>query len=83
MATSKGRVYDLDFIQANDSCQALILPDGETINIVVETKDSRMQSILEAAMIMKESVEVTYNEGPPSVLTRAKLNTDSPQSQRR
>jgi hypothetical protein len=74
MESYTGKVYDLDFTQGNDWCQALIIKKGETINIVVVTSDIRIQSILETAMIMGHDVEVEYKPDSPNVLTRAKLN---------
>lgn len=69
-----GRVYDLDFIAANDWCQALIRKDQTSLNIVVVTSDHRIQTILETSMIMSRDVEVSYEEGPPNKLIREKLN---------
>jgi hypothetical protein len=72
MESYTGQVYDLDFIQGQDSCQALIRQGNG--NIVVNTSDARMQTILATAMIMKQDVDVYYEEGTPNILTRAKLN---------
>ena len=74
MPSYTGQVYDLDFIAANDACQALIRKDKTSPNIVVITSDHRMQTILETSMIMSRDIEATYEEGPPNKLTRAKLN---------
>lgn len=74
MESYTGKIYDLDFIQASNWCQALILKDGDSQNIVVVTSDHRMQSILETAMIMSREIEVTYEGQNPSLLTRAKIN---------
>lgn len=74
MESYTGKIYDLDFIQASNWCQALILRDGDSQNIVVVTSDHRMQSILETAMIMSREIEVTYEGQNPSLLTRAKIN---------
>ena len=73
-----GKIYDLDFIQANDWCQALILKDGDSLGIAVVTHNPRMQSILETAMIMSQEVEVTFEGENPSRLIRAKINIATP-----
>ncbi|HJP93946.1 MAG TPA: hypothetical protein VJ875_18450 [Pyrinomonadaceae bacterium] len=73
-----GKIYDLDFIQGNDWCQALIRNADDNQNIAVVTSDPRMQSILETAMVMSQEVEVSYEGENPSKLTRAKLNIASP-----
>jgi hypothetical protein len=69
--SAKGRVYDLDFIKANDWCQALI-ETGPAQNIVVTTKEHRMQTILETAVTLRADVEVEYEQN--GKLTRVKLN---------
>lgn len=73
-----GKIYDLDFIQANDWCQALIRNPDDEQNIVVVTSDIRMQSVLETAMTMSQEIEVSYEGENPSKLTRAKLNIPFP-----
>jgi len=70
-----GQVYDLDFVEGNDWCQALLRQSPGAENIAVVTSDIRMQSILETAMIMSREVYVAYKaEGPPNKLIRVKLN---------
>jgi hypothetical protein len=73
--TFTGQVYDLDFIQAQDWCQALLRKSNESPNIAVVTSDARMQSILEIALLMKHEVEVSYkDEDGFNRLNRVKLN---------
>lgn len=79
MSNYTGKIYDLDFIQGNDWCQALLRKDEGSQNIAVVTSDPRMQSILETALIMSQEVEVTYEGKNPSTLTRAKINIASAQ----
>jgi len=74
METYTGKVYDLDFIQSSDWCQALLRNGEGDQNIVVITSDIRMQSILTTGLIMDHEVEVTYDAKDDNRLTRAKIN---------
>jgi hypothetical protein len=69
-----GKVYDLDFIENNAWCQALLRSANEENTLVVTTQEIRMQSILETSMILSAEVTVEFEGKNPSKLTRVKLN---------
>ena len=72
--TFSGFVYDIDYIENLGWCQVLIRKDNTSPNLVVITKEHRMQTILETSVIRNLPVEVSYKPGSPGVLTRVKLN---------
>jgi hypothetical protein len=67
-----GQVYDLDFIEANGWCQALVT-DGSS-DVPVVTSEQRMQSLLETSILLQKSVTISYTDTEPRRLTRVKLN---------
>lgn len=69
-----GYVYDIDYIVNNKACQFLLRNEDEPMNIVVVTDNHQMQTILETAMVMGRPAEVSFEEGSPNMLMRAKLN---------
>jgi hypothetical protein len=70
----EGTVYDLDFIVSADWVQVLLLPKGQSQNVVAVTGDQRAVAILAAAMGAGSAVTITVETGPPNKILRVKWN---------
>jgi hypothetical protein len=71
-----GRVQDLDYLGAEGHCQVILFQGQD--QLIAATKEPLVLSLLGAAFVSEAPVTVMYEGWQPYVLTRVKLNRDSP-----
>ena len=75
-----GRVYDLDYLEAQGWTQVLVKSAGGNSELVATTQSERLQQLLEVALLNATEALVTYREGKagkPAKLQTAVLGPTS------